>query len=496
MVDPGIGFGIGLQGTPREYTQIYQQQQQLDYATKKQAADLAKLKAAREKEQEKGLEGMRKQLQDQDKILHPLYVDKTKDAISGWLGKAMKAKLAGDDNWYNDAFSGFSDLQSGLNALRQDSDSYKNFEKYVEQEGRLGTKYVSKAQEAAYQLLKSSKSTDEFIAKAKKAGINSRDFVFNDNGSIGVVGSDRYDFNKLAQQRIDKNHTIPVGEVFTGRTNGVDQFDITYGMPRTRQEALKYSKEKNQPVVQSGEDIAEAVLSDEAVYDQYVERNDLEGKTKEQVYEHFLDNYVEPHMPMSKKTITTRPAGKGITINTGVPNATPGEVSFVPETGIPFGNGKLTMDGLHFSDDSIKVDYTLNDRVIDAATGLPTTNTGTKTVQFSEVKVVPTIDVMRGGKRFKLPIPEDQMEQKQKEGYTVEYNAFVPTIYLPVGTVGVGQATSESLWVPYDDLKGVFQEKLSAKGSGQLYKARKEALIAKLDEKNTAWRKSHPKSNR
>lgn len=288
-----VGLGIGMSGETTAPDQIFRAQQQ---------RDLAQGKAAQKKadDEEAELEQIKKKiLLDKPKV-HRLESKKVTDQMAKTLLKISEAKRTNPNDYLNIAYNEFGNYFDFLNQATSKSAMLKDLEDKLQK--KSPNIYVSSSLQKARDLMNQSDTTEEWMEKLEKNGIQSNNY-FNYDKTTGnfdfqlaprvnpIVETKRYinqHANELLSYSLDPN---------------TKEMKSQFGTVRTEEEANEIFKNKvkenkgstigvSKPY--SGEKMAYDYFSNPEALKQYIDEYNLSGASEQELINHYLDNIYDP----------------------------------------------------------------------------------------------------------------------------------------------------------------------------------------------------------
>lgn len=192
MANTTLGSSIGLTGTPREYTQLYKYNQQLQ--------------AAKQKAQQDKLDDIIKTVTVKaGDDLHRLEVEPMRIRTAEFIDKARQ--YIGQDDM-SGFYTELTNFQSDLNLAKSRSAGYNGLEKTV-RDAAAGNKYVPKNTRQAASLMLNSATSADFIDAMNNAEVKRNAFFdYDEQGNVMTQSFDAYDVNKATKDLIAGNSVI------------------------------------------------------------------------------------------------------------------------------------------------------------------------------------------------------------------------------------------------------------------------------------------------
>jgi hypothetical protein len=417
MANSTIGSSIGLTGTPREYTQLYKYNQQLQ--------------AAKQKAKQDNLDDIIKDVTvkvDQSN-LHDLEVKPMEIRTAEFIDRARQSLGQDDMSAFYDEFTNY---QADLNNAKNRSSRYWQLEKTV-REAAAGNKYVPKNVRQAAGLMLNSASSADYIQALNDAEVKRNAFFdYDDQGRIMTQSIDAYDINKKVKDIISGNSVIiQVGKPTKDEFTGSVFIPKVMGLPMddTAADEVKKiidpdTKQMVQPSL-TAKQIPAIVLSDENLAAQYIDQYNLEEATPEEIEQHFFDNMVKPNVKLKESMQVLRKPG---TTNINVSTGTAADYAFEgsSDTGLLFGvnNKSFTVDSpysvpLAFGE--LQFRFTPKVTLINKNTSLPYGSAVSSKISVNYANVLPY--EMKGNS--KIVISNERVKALRAQGKKVKYAAFI-----------------------------------------------------------------------
>jgi hypothetical protein len=461
-----VGLGIGMSGQSTAPDQIFRAQQQ---------QDLYKAKAAQKKAEDEDAELAqitKKILVDKPKV-HRLESKKASDEMGRTLMKINDAKRTSPNDYLNTAYEELGNYANTLNQATTRSRLLEDFETQLQK--KSPNQYVSSSVQKARDLLNQSETTEEWMDKLEKNGIESNNYFSYDktNGTFGFQIPASFDPAKEVTGIYSSKKDNPIGLTKNieklAKGESATKFTFKKGIPRTQKEADEiYSNEVDRRVAEkesvtgmpaaiSGERIAINYLSVPEKAAQYADMYpETRNMSDEQRINHFLENFYDPYSPYKEDTKFFK-EGKPFSITIGGGDEPASEFLFTEDTGtfygtdVPyFGQMAVAVKG-KFSSSAI----VLND-VIDMSTkkelnvkdvDVRDKNIG---IQFGQIYVVP---VIKEGNKKRLVTQAEIDSKKVKPTYEVRQTITFSGLE-GLGTEVEAITKSTTLW-PVDKVKSM-----------------------------------------
>jgi hypothetical protein len=427
-----VGLGIGMSGQSTAPDQIFRAQQQ---------EDLYKAKAAQKKadDEDAELAQITKKILVERPKVHRLESKKASDEMGRTLMKINDAKRTQPNDYLNVAYQELGNYANTLNQAASRSRLLEEFETQLEK--KSSNQYVSSSVQKARDLLNQSETTEEWMEKLEKNGIESNNyFSYNKaNGTFGFQIPASFDPAKEVTGIYSSKKDNPIGLTKNieklAKGESATKFTFKKGIPRTQKEADEiYSNEVNRRVAEkesvtgmpaaiSGERIAINYLSVPEKAAQYADMYpETRNMSDEQRINHFLENFYDPYSPYKEDTKFFK-EGKPFNITIGGGDEPASEFLFTEDTGtfygsdVPyFGQMAVAVKG-KFSSNAV----VLND-VIDLATkkelDAKNVEVADKDLQikFGQIYIVP---VIKEGKTKRLVTQAEIDSKRVKPTYEV-----------------------------------------------------------------------------
>jgi hypothetical protein len=416
MANTTIGSSIGLTGTPREYTQLYKYNQQLQ--------------AAKQKAQQDKLDDIIRDVTVKSgEDLHRLEVEPMRIRTAQFIDKARQS-IGQDD--MSSFYEELTNYQADLNLAKSRSAGYNGLEKTV-REAASGNKYIPKNTRQAAGLMLNSATSADFIQAMDDAGVTRNAFFdYDEQGNVMTQSFDAYDINKAAKDLINGNSVIielgkPTRDEFTGNVF----IPRVMGLPMDEAAANEVRKIINpdtksmvQPSL-TAKEIPSILLKNATLAAQYIDQYDLEEATPEEIEQHFFETVVKPNVKLKETMqVLKKPGDINITNQQG----TAAEYAFngSPDTGLIFGvnNKTFTVDSpysvpLAFGE--LEFRFTPKVTLINKNTSLPYGSATTSKISVNYANVLPY--EMKGNS--KIVISNERVKQLKAQGKKVKYAAFI-----------------------------------------------------------------------
>lgn len=421
-----VGLGIGMSGETTVPDQIFRAQQQ---------QDLAQGKAARKQsdEEEKQLEQIKQKILTFPKV-HDFESEKVTTEMANTLLKITNAKKTNPTDFLNIAYTELAKYQNQLNTSLTRSQKLKNFTEKLQKPSQ--NIYVSSSTLKARDLMKTSRTTEEWMKKLQESGIESDEFF-----SYNPETADFEFFTPPAYDPVSyvKKSTLQHGNdlLFSDYNPKTKEVKSQFGTVRTKKEAdeiFNYQVSKNQGSVNgitkpySGEEMADTYLSDPNAMTQYIDRFKLKGKSYQEIKDHFLDNIYEP-ISGNKNRYSVK--GGGINIDVTVTQGSDGEFrKFGPDQVglIKLAGGEVTpFRRISLGGDPIKFKGNATSNWLSGKTGIQASPKDIKTenMYMQEMYYMP-VAVNRKNDKVERLLKNNEINTYQNNSlYTVEYKPYV-----------------------------------------------------------------------
>jgi hypothetical protein len=415
MANSTIGSSIGLTGTPREYTQLYKYNQQLQ--------------AAKQKAQQDKLDDIIRDVTIKSgENLHRLEVEPMRIRTAEFIDRARQSIGQDDMSSFYDELTNY---QSDLNLAKSRSVGFNNLEKTV-REAAAGNKYIPKNTRQAASLMLNSATSADYINVLNDAEVKRNAFFdYDDQGNVMTQSFDAYDINKATKDLIAGNSVI-IGrgpETYDPLTKTKIQPYIK-GLPMDEAAASEIRKMVGpdgtmvEPTLTASQ-IPGILLKNPALAAQYIDQYDLEDKSPEEIEQHFLETIVKPNVKLKESVQVTKKSGD---VNITNQQGTAAEYAFQgsSDTGLLFGvnNKTFTVDSpysvpLAFGE--LEFRFTPKVTLINKNTSLPYASATTSKISVNYANVLPY--EMKGNS--KIVISNERVKQLKAQGKKVKYAAFI-----------------------------------------------------------------------
>jgi hypothetical protein len=454
MANSTIGSSIGLTGTPREYTQLYKYNQQLQ--------------AAKQKAKQDKLDDIIRDVTIKSgENLHRLEVEPMRIRTAEFIDRARQSIGQDDMSSFYDELTNY---QSDLNLAKSRSVGFNSLEKTV-REAAAGNKYVPKNTRQAASLMLNSATSADYINVLNDAEVKRNAFFdYDDQGNVMTQSFDAYDINKATKDLINGNSVIielgkPTKDEFTGnvfipRVMGLPMDDAAAN------EVKKIINPDTKSMVQpslTAKQIPGILLKNPALAAQYIDQYDLEDKSPEEIEQHFFETVVKPNVKLKESIQVLRKPG---TTNINVSTGTAAEYAFdgspLPELSFGAQNKTFTVDAPYsvpLTIGDLKFRFTPTTTLIQKNTSEPYKSSTTTTLDANYVNVLPY--EMKGNS--KIVISNDRVKQLKSQGKKVKYAAFVEG---KTGFFGVeSEVTNPDFYTEFTPaIKANFANQVATKG--------------------------------
>ena len=442
MANSTIGSSIGLTGTPREYTQLYKYNQQLQ--------------AAKQKAKQDKLDDIIRDVTIKSgENLHRLEVEPMRIRTAEFIDRARQSIGQDDMSSFYDELTNY---QSDLNLAKSRSVGFNSLEKTV-REAAAGNKYVPKNTRQAASLMLNSATSADYINVLNDAEVKRNAFFdYDDQGNVMTQSFDAYDINKKVKDIISGNSVIiQVGKPTKDEFTGSVFIPKVMGLPMddtAANEVKKIIDPDTKQMVQpslTAKQIPAIVLSDENLAAQYIDQYNLEEATPEEIEQHFFDNMVKPNVKLKESMQVLRKPG---TTNINVSTGTAAEYAFdgSPNPGLTFGT-KIGEKTQSFNVDAVysvplaigdlEFRFTPTTTLVNKNTNIPYRASTTTKINANYVNVLP-YEVIANTKTV---ISNERVKQLKAQGKKVNYAAFVEG---KTGFFGVeGEATNPDFYTEF-----------------------------------------------
>lgn len=417
MANTTLGSSIGLTGTPREYTQLYKYNQQLQ--------------AAKQKAQQDKLDDIIKTVTVKaGDDLHRLEVEPMRIRTAEFIDKARQ--YIGQDDM-SGFYTELTNFQSDLNLAKSRSAGYNGLEKTV-RDAAAGNKYVPKNTRQAASLMLNSATSADFIDAMNNAEVKRNAFFdYDEQGNVMTQSFDAYDINKAVKDLITGNSVIigqgqPVRDKYTGTTTTPKIMGLPYDDEQAKELRSKMFLNADGTVSNptlTAKQIPSILLKNTALAAQYIDQYNLEEATPEEIEQHFLDTVVKPNVKLKESAQVTRKPG---TTNINVSTGTAADYAFQgsPDTGLSFGvqNKTFNVDSPYsvpLALDDLEFRFTPKVTLINKNTSLPYGSAVSSKISVNYVNVLP-YEMMGNSK---IVISNERVKQLKAQGKKVKYAAFV-----------------------------------------------------------------------
>ncbi len=453
MANTTLGSSIGLTGTPREYTQLYKYNQQLQ--------------AAKQKAQQDKLDDIIKTVTVKaGDDLHRLEVEPMRIRTAEFIDKARQ--YIGQDDM-SGFYTELTNFQSDLNLAKSRSAGYNGLEKTV-RDAAAGNKYVPKNTRQAASLMLNSATSADFIDAMNNAEVKRNAFFdYDEQGNVMTQSFDAYDVNKATKDLIAGNSVI-IGrgpETYDPLTKTKIQ-PYVKGLPLDDNAANEVRKMVGpdgtmvEPTL-TAKQIPSILLKNPALAAQYIDQYNLEEATPEEVENHFFETIVKPNVKLKESVqVTKKPGTTNINVSTG----TAAEYAF---DGSPTPSLSFGADSKVFSVDSrysvpltvgdLEFRFTPTTTLIQKNTSRPYKSSTTTKLNANYVNVLPY--EMSGSS--KIVISNERVKALQAQGKKVKYAPFVEG---KTGFFGVeGEATNPDFYTEFTPaIRANFANQVATKG--------------------------------
>lgn len=461
-----VGLGIGMSGQSTAPDQIFRAQQQ---------QDLYKAKAAQKKidEEEAQLDDVKKKILVDKPTVHRFESKKASDEMAKTLIEINDAKRTNPNDYLTVAYEKLGNYRNVLNQATTRSRLLEDFETQLQK--KSPNQYVSSSVQKARDLLNQSQTTEEWMEKLEKNGVESNNYFSYDktNGTFGFQIPASFDPAKEVKAIYSAKKDNPIGLSKNieklAKGESATKFTFKKGIPKTQKEADEiYAREVERRVAEkesvsgmppaiSGEQIAINYLSTPEKAAQYADMYpETSQMSDEQKINHFLEKFYDPYSPYKEETKFFK-EGKPFNISIGGGEEQGSEFLFTKDNGTFFGtdipyNGQMAV--------AVKGKYTsqaivLND-VLSFETGkelkkedVAVSGDDVK-IQFGQIYVVP---VIKEGKTKRL------VTQAEIDSKTVKPTYEVRQTISFSGLEGLGAAveaiTKETTLWPVDKVKSM-----------------------------------------
>jgi hypothetical protein len=415
MANSTIGSSIGLTGTPREYTQLYKYNQQLQ--------------AAKQKAQQDKLDDIIRDVTIKSgENLHRLEVEPMRIRTAEFIDRARQSIGQDDMSSFYDELTNY---QSDLNLAKSRSVGFNSLEKTV-REAAAGNKYIPKNTRQAASLMLNSATSADYINVLNDAEVKRNAFFdYDDQGNVMTQSFDAYDINKATKDLINGNSVI-IGrgpETYDPLTKTKIQPYIK-GLPMDDTAADEIRKMVGpdgtmvEPTLTASQ-IPGILLKNTALAAQYIDQYDLEDKSPEEIEQHFLKTIVKPNVKLKESVQVTKKSGDTNIINQ---QGTAADYAFEgsSDTGLLFGvnNKSFTVDSpysvpLAFGE--LQFRFTPKVTLINKNTSLPYGSAVSSKISVNYANVLPY--EMKGNS--KIVISNERVKALRAQGKKVKYAAFI-----------------------------------------------------------------------
>jgi len=415
----GLGSSIGLTATAKDYSNLYRYNQQA--------------KAQKQKAKDDKLDDIIKlvTVKSAESKLHPLEVEPMRIRTADFVQKVRRMTAEEDVNGVdNEITNMFADLNNAQNR----SGDYWGLEKTV-REAATGNKYVTKnVRQAAGIMLKSETSAD-FIKALDDNGVARNEFFdYDEQGRVATQSFDAYDINKSVKDLIAGNSVV-IGvskDPYTDPNTKTTFFPRVMGIPIDDEEAKRVSNmvDANGNLVRpmlTAKQIPLKLLDNAALALQYIDQNNLDGKTAKEIEDHFYEYMVEPNVKRKETIQTAKPPGSTTIINQ---QGTAAEYAFEGSP-LPDLNFAASVGGKSksFAVDSkysvplggISFRFTPNQSLINKNTSIPYKSSVSTNINANFVNILP-YEIKNG---VKIVTSNERVNQLKGQGKKVEYAAFL-----------------------------------------------------------------------
>jgi len=443
MANSTIGSSIGLTGTPREYTQLYKYNQQLQ--------------AAKQKAQQDKLDDIIKDVTVKSgEDLHRLEVEPMRIRTAQFIDKARQS-IGQDD--MSSFYEELTNYQADLNLAKSRSAGYNSLEKTV-REAAAGNKYIPKNTRQAASLMLNSATSADFINALNDIGVTRNSFFdYDEQGNVMTQSFDAYDINKAVKDLIAGNSVVigqgqPIRDKYTGTTTTPKIMGLPYDDEQAKELRSKMFLNADGTVSNptlTAKQIPSILLKNTALAAQYIDQYDLEEATPEEIEQHFLDTVVKPNVKLKESAQVTRKPG---TTNINVSTGTASDYAFdgSPNPGLTFGTKigenieNFTVDAVYsvpLAIGDLEFRFTPTTTLVYKNTNLPYKAPTTTKINANYVNVLPY--EMFGN--TKTVISNERVKQLKAQGKKVKYAAFVEG---KTGFFGVeGEATNPDFYTEF-----------------------------------------------
>lgn len=461
-----VGLGVGMSGESTAPDQIFRAQQQ---------QDLYKAKAAQKKaeEQESQLDDVKKKILVDKPTVHRLESKKASDEMARTLIEINDAKRTNPNDYLTVAYEKLGNYRNVLNQATTRSRLLEDFETQLQKKST--NQYVSSSVQKARDLLNESKTTEEWMEKLEKNGVESNNYFSYDktNGTFGFQIPASFDPAKEVKGIYSAKKDNPIGLSKSieklAKGESATKFTFKRGIPRTQKEADEiYAREVERRVAEkesvtgmpaaiSGEQIAINYLSTAEKAAQYADMYpETRQMTDEQKINHFLENFYDPYSPYKEENKFFK-EGKPFNITIGGGDEPASEFLFTEDAGTFYGTdvpyfGQMAV--------AVKGKFTANAIVLNDVLDMSTKKELNVAdvdvrdkdiqIQFGQVYVVP---VIKEGKTKRLVTQSEIDSKRVKPIYEVRQAISFS------GLEGMGSAVeaitkSTTLW-PIDKVKSM-----------------------------------------
>jgi hypothetical protein len=288
-----VGLGIGMSGETTAPDQIFRAQQQ---------KDLAQTKAAQKKtdEEEAELDQIRKKILVESAAVHTLESKRVTEEMGKTMLAISQAKRTHPNDYLNFAYNEFGKYQNILNDAKTKTRLYQDLENKLQKKSQ--NVYVSPSLQKARDLMNESDTTEEWIEKLQKNGIQSNDY-FNYDKTTGKFEFQTVPrFNPISETKgyINQHANELLSYDYNPNTK---ETKAQYGTVRTLDEAREIFQRKVKEnggstvgvtMPYTGEQMAAAYFSRPEAMIQYADEYGLSGASEQEIVNHYLDNVYEP----------------------------------------------------------------------------------------------------------------------------------------------------------------------------------------------------------
>lgn len=454
MANSTIGSSIGLTGTPREYTQLYKYNQQLQ--------------AAKQKAQQDKLDDIIRDVTIKSgENLHRLEVEPMRIRTAEFIDRARQSIGQDDMSSFYDELTNY---QSDLNLAKSRSVGFNNLEKTV-REAAAGNKYIPKNTRQAASLMLNSATSADYINVLNDAEVKRNAFFdYDDQGNVMTQSFDAYDINKAAKDLINGNSVIielgkPTRDEFTGNVF----IPKVMGLPMDEAAANEVRKIINpdtksmvQPSL-TAKEIPSILLKNATLAAQYIDQYDLEEATPEEIEQHFFETVVKPNVKLKETMqVLKKPGDVNITNLQGSAAEYAFDGSPLPELSFGVDGKQFTVDAAYsvpLAIGDMKFRFTPTTTLINKNTSRPYTSSVTTTIDANVANVLPY--EMSG--KSKIVISNARVKQLKAQGKKVKYAAFVEG---KTGFIGAeGEITNPDFYTEFTPaIKSNFAAQAATKG--------------------------------